>query len=150
ARPDLFDIRPSWTTPRPNASVMALEPLTEDETRNLIDRLDREVTADVSDRIVAVAEGNPLFVEQIVALQAELPRDAFVVPPTIQALLAARIDRLPPDERDVLGCAAMEGRLFHRGAVAELLPDDKRGRLGADLLSLVRRGLLRPDRALFP
>jgi len=98
---------------------------------------------------VAAAEGNPLFVEQILALQAEAPNEELSVPPTIQALLSARIDRLPPEERDVLARASIEGRLFHRGAVAELLPDDDRAQLGAALLSLVRKELLRPDRAFF-
>src|SRR5439155_22986165 len=63
--------------------------------------------------------------------------------------LAARIDRLEPDERDVLARAAVEGRLFHRGAVAGLLPAETATRLGTHLLSLVRKEFLRPDRALF-
>jgi class 3 adenylate cyclase/tetratricopeptide (TPR) repeat protein len=152
ARPDLFDARPSWAAPRQNATLISLEPLNDDETQGLIARLERErELSDIArDRIVAAAEGNPLFVEHIVALQAEAPDEELVVPPTIQALLAARIDRLDPEERDVLARAAVEGRLFHRGAVAELLPAESSGRLGAHLLSLVRKEFLRPDRALFP
>jgi class 3 adenylate cyclase/tetratricopeptide (TPR) repeat protein len=151
ARPDLFDTRPSWAAPRPNATLISLEPLNDDETQGLIGRLERErELSDIArERIVAAAEGNPLFVEHIVALQAEAPDEELVVPPTIQALLAARIDRLDPEERDVLARAAVEGRLFHRGAVAELLPAESSSRLGAHLLSLVRKEFLRPDRALF-
>ncbi|TML95587.1 MAG: zinc-ribbon domain-containing protein [Actinobacteria bacterium] len=151
ARPDLFDTRPSWAAPRPNATLVSLEPLNDDETQGLIGRLEgrRELSDAARERIVAAAEGNPLFVEHIVALQAEAPDEELVVPPTIQALLAARIDRLEPEERDVLARAAVEGRLFHRGAVAELLPDETSGRLGAHLLSLVRKEFLRPDRSFF-
>jgi class 3 adenylate cyclase/tetratricopeptide (TPR) repeat protein len=149
ARPDLFDSRASWAAPRPNATVVALEPLSHDETDGLIESLVDTVSTDARDRIVAAAEGNPLFVEQILALQAEAPQEELVVPPTIQALLAARIDRLDPDEREILARASIEGRVFHRGAVAELLSEDSRAGLGTCLLSLVRKDLLRPDRALF-
>src|SRR5207245_828873 len=109
ARPDLFDTRPSWAAPRPNATLVSLEPLNNEETQGLIGRLEREheLSKATRDRIVAAAEGNPLFVEHIVALQTEAPDEELVVPPTIQALLAARIDRLDPEERDVLARAAL-------------------------------------------
>jgi class 3 adenylate cyclase/tetratricopeptide (TPR) repeat protein len=151
ARPDLFDVRPSWSAPRPNATLVPLEPLTDDETQGLIGHLERErdLSDDTRNRIVAAAEGNPLFVEHILAMQAEGTQEDLVVPPTIQALLAARIDRLDQEERDVLARASVEGRLFHRGAVAELLPADARAQVGMHLLSLVRKEFLRPDRALF-
>ena len=71
------------------------------------------------------------------------------VPTTIHALLAARIDRLEPVERNVLQRASVEGRLFHRGAVAELLPSHGAEGLGGVLLALTRKELLRPDRSLF-
>jgi predicted ATPase len=149
ARPDLFDTRASWAAPRPNATVVALEPLSDHETDGLIESLVGAVSADTRERIVAAAEGNPLFVEHILALQAEAPQEELIVPPTIQALLAARIDRLDPDEREILARSSIEGRVFHRGAVAELLPAERRAGLGTCLLSLVRKELLRPDRALF-
>ena len=66
------------------------------------------------------------------------------VPATIQALLAARIDRLEPGERAVLQRASVEGRLFHRGALAELLPSADTDGLGGTLLALTRKELLRP------
>src|SRR5207244_7879954 len=124
-------------------------PLNDAETQRLIGRLkrERELSDVTRDRIVAAAEGNPLFVEHIVALQAEAQDEELVVPATIQALLAARIDRLDPEEREVLARAAVEGRLFHRGAVAEFLPAETSGRLGAHLLSLVRKEFLLPHRA---
>jgi class 3 adenylate cyclase/tetratricopeptide (TPR) repeat protein len=150
ARPDLFDSRASWAAPRPNATVVALEPLSDGETDGLIESLVDTVSADARERIVASAEGNPLFVEHILALQADAPQEELVVPPTIQALLAARIDRLDPDEREILTRASVEGRVFHRGAVTELLPEEGRAGVGTSLLNLVRKDLLRPDRALFP
>ena len=72
------------------------------------------------------------------------------VPPTIQALLAARIDRLEPDERAVVQRASVEGRLFHRGALAELLPQRDGDGLGGILLALARKEFVRPDRSLYP
>jgi predicted ATPase len=71
------------------------------------------------------------------------------VPPTLRALLAARIDRLEPADRAVIERAAVEGRSFHRGAVAELLTGAGRAEVGARLLALVRKELIRPDRSDF-
>ena len=70
------------------------------------------------------------------------------MPPTIQALLAARIDRLEPEERAVVQRGSVEGRLFHRGAVSELLEDG--AGVGGTLLALARKEFVRPDRSLFP
>jgi class 3 adenylate cyclase/tetratricopeptide (TPR) repeat protein len=152
ARPDLFEQRPSWSNPRPNASLIPLDPLSEDEAHSLADRL--VATRLLSGRslvlMVEAAEGNPLFVEQLLAMHAESGDGELEIPPTIQALLAARIDRLEPEERTVIECASVEGRMFHRGAVAELLPEDARPELGARLMTLVRKELIRPDKALFP
>jgi class 3 adenylate cyclase/tetratricopeptide (TPR) repeat protein len=152
ARPDLFDARPSWAAPRPRTTLVSLSPLTDDESENLIGGLVHggDVTAGLRERIVHAAEGNPLFVEQMLAMLADDPQAADeTLPATIHALLAARIDRLEPGERAVLQRASVEGRLFHRGAVAELLsPQDAEG-LGSILLALTRKELLRPDRSLF-
>ena len=100
--------------------------------------------------MLASAEGNPLFVEQLLAMLADDP-DASeeAVPATITALLAARIDRLEPAERAVLQRASVEGRLFHRGSVTGLVgPDDASG-LGSILLALGRKEFVRPDRSVF-
>ena len=153
ARPDLFETRASWATPRPNADAVVLEPLSERDAGALIDRLSSGARLSEATRsqIVEISSGNPLFLEQIVALKVEQNGDSgeLVVPPTIQALLAARIDRLDPGERAVIERAAVEGRSFHRGAVSELLPESVRQTLGSDLMSLVRKELIRPDRAAF-
>ena len=95
-------------------------------------------------RIVERADGNPLFLEQLVAVRAE--QDLETLPPSIEAVLAARIERLEPDERAVLAHASVEGRTFHRGAVAALMPADARHAIAAPLMGLVRKQLIRPDR----
>ncbi|MHB8643494.1 MAG: ATP-binding protein [Gaiellaceae bacterium] len=144
ARPDLLESRPAWTSPRPNATVLVLEPLAPADCAALLEGIDDETRT----RILATAEGNPLFVEQLVAMRAEGGGD--FVPPTITALLAARIDSLGPAERAVVERASVEGRLFHRGSVAELSPEDVRPDVGAHLLALVRKQFVRPDRAQLP
>jgi class 3 adenylate cyclase/tetratricopeptide (TPR) repeat protein len=152
ARPDLLDTRPAWAAPRPNGTLLSLSPLSDGETHTLIERLllTRALSDATRARIVEAAEGNPLFVEQILAMHAEDPDVDVMVPPTIQALLAARIDRLQPDEPAVLVRASVEGRLFHRGALAELLPPAARSGCGAQLMNLVRKEFVSPAQALFP
>ena len=148
ARADLFDQRPTWTAPRPNATVIVLEPLSAADCAELVSDLG-EVVSETVERIVETAEGNPLFVEQLVATLAEDGAD-LEVPPTLQALLTARIDRLADSERAVIERGSVEGRLFHRGAVAALLPEPDRGEVGGQLLTLMRKELIRPDHAMVP
>jgi class 3 adenylate cyclase/tetratricopeptide (TPR) repeat protein len=147
-RADLFDSRPTWTAPRPSSTLVTLQALSDGDSEALVALL-AEVPEEVRQRIVESAEGNPLFVEQLVALRAE-SGDGLEVPPTLQALLAARIDRLDEHERAAAQRGSVEGRLFHRGAVAALLPEPERAEVGAHLLSLVRKELIRPDRATLP
>jgi class 3 adenylate cyclase/tetratricopeptide (TPR) repeat protein len=148
ARPDLFDVRPTWTAPRSNATIVTLQPLSEVDSEALVERL-VDLPEQKRERIVQAAEGNPLFVEQLVAMQAE-GGDELEVPPTLQALLAARIDRLGEQERAAAQSGSIEGRLFHRGAVAALVAEPERREVGAHLLSLVRKELIRPDQATLP
>jgi class 3 adenylate cyclase/tetratricopeptide (TPR) repeat protein len=145
ARSELLDVRPAWTAPRPNAATIALEPLPENEAAELAGELDDETRR----RVLDAAEGNPLFLEQLGALRTDGDAGR-TVPPTLQALLAARIDSLSPAERAVIECASVEGRLFHRGSVAELAPEDVRPDVAAHLLALVRKEFVRPDRAQLP
>jgi tetratricopeptide (TPR) repeat protein len=148
ARPDIYDLRPTWTAPKPNATVITLQALSGSDSETLVEQL-VEVAEETRERIVRAAEGNPLFVEQLVAMQAE-SGDVLEVPPTLQALLSARIDRLGEEERAAAQRGSVEGRLFHRGAVAALLSEPERADLGAHLLSLVRKELIRPDLATLP
>jgi class 3 adenylate cyclase/tetratricopeptide (TPR) repeat protein len=149
ARPDLFELRPAWAAPKPNAAVVKLEPLAREETETLVDEL-RDVPDDTRKRIVEAAEGNPLFVEQFLAMQVEGRDGELEIPPTLQALLAARIDRLEPEQRMVIERASVEGRTFHRGTVAELVPEQARPPVGSRLMTLVRKELIRPEQATLP
>ncbi len=152
ARPELLDARPAWAGGKLNATSVLLEPLSGDETAALIENLSSAVDEGLRGRIVEAAEGNPLYVEEMLAMLAE-GGDAhgeLEVPPTIQALLAARLDHLADAEREVVGRAAVEGRVFHRGAVAELTPADLRPDVPAHLQGLVRKELIRPETPDFP
>jgi class 3 adenylate cyclase len=150
ARPELLDRRPTWAGGKLNASTVLLEPLTPDETDELIERLlgDTGLDEALGARIRDAAEGNPLFVEQMLAMVAESPNGDVIVPPTIQALLAARLDQLDPSERGVLERGAVEGKIFHRGGVEALAPEEPD--VGTRLMALVRKELVRPDRTQLP
>jgi class 3 adenylate cyclase/tetratricopeptide (TPR) repeat protein len=142
ARPELLDRRPGWGGGLLNATTVLLEPLSSDETDELIGSL-RRIDGDLAARIRAAAEGNPLFVEEMLAMVADGGGGDVVVPPTVQALLAARLDQLDGDERRVLECGSVEGQVFHRGSVEAL------GAAANDLSGLVRKELVRPDAPLF-
>jgi class 3 adenylate cyclase/tetratricopeptide (TPR) repeat protein len=119
-----------------------------------------ELPAAIAGRVLATSEGNPLFVGELVrmlvhdgALRREGGRwtagvelSGLEMPPTIHALLGARIERLRPEERTVLERAAVVGRHFSRSAVAELLPPEQRAEIDARLESLRRSELVEPDR----
>jgi predicted ATPase len=111
ARPDLVELRPRWRTP------LGLEPLAPDHVDELIPET---VSTDLRGRISRAAGGNPLFVTEMVAMTHASDGDV-VVPPTLQALLASRLDQLETSERTVLERGAVEGEIFHRGAVQALL-----------------------------
>ena len=117
ARPELYEVRPQWGGGKPNATSVQLEPLSENESAELVDNLAHAGELDDAARrhVVEAASGNPLFVEELLALVVEQGGDAggLVMPPTIQALLAARLDRLRDDERTLLEAASVEGKVFH-------------------------------------
>ena len=161
ARPELLEIRGSWMSGKANASLVTLRPLTETETAGLIENLlggarlvDRART-----RIAEAAEGNPLFVEETLRMLVDdgllQPGNgswvaigdlsSMTIPPTIQALLGARLDRLEEEERAVIQRASVIGRVFWWGAVSELSPEEQRPRVGSHLQSLTRKGLIGRD-----
>ncbi|MDQ3823996.1 MAG: AAA family ATPase, partial [Actinomycetota bacterium] len=148
ARPELLDHRPAWGGGAPNATNLALDPLGRDEARELIESLatDGRIDAALRDRILESAAGNPLFVEEMVAMLAEQERPDVAVPPTIQALLAARLDGLETREREVLERGSVEGQIFHRGAVLALAPEETN--VDGRLVGLVRKDLVRPEPAV--
>jgi tetratricopeptide (TPR) repeat protein len=147
ARPELLEARPGWGGGKWNATTVLLEPLDAAETDELLDALGG-VPDDLRERIAAAAEGNPLFLQEMVALVRESRSADVTVPPTIQALLAARLDQLGQAERSVLERGAVEGRVFHRSAVEAL--DGHDPELSAHLLSLVRKELVRPEPPQLP
>src|SRR5881394_3877630 len=150
ARPELLDVRPNWGGGKLNATTILLEPLSSAESDELLERLLGEgpFDPDLKQRIREAAEGNPLFVEEMVALVEESGDGEVTVPGTIQALLAARLDQLEPAERGVLERGSIEGRVFHRGAVQALAPEETQ--VESRLTGLVRKELVRPDKAQLP
>jgi hypothetical protein len=146
-RPELLDRRPGWSGGKVNATTILLEPLTAVETEELIERLG-ELSGELKARIQEAAEGNPLFVEEMLAMVRETHDADIAVPPSIQALLAARLDQLDAPERTVLERGAVEGKVFHRGAVEALAPDEPEA--PQRLMALVRKELIRPDQPQIP
>jgi DNA-binding SARP family transcriptional activator/class 3 adenylate cyclase/tetratricopeptide (TPR) repeat protein len=164
ARPELLDERPGWSGGKLNATCVLLEPLSYDDCAELIANLRGPVplAAKSEARIAEAAEGNPLFAEELLAMvlddtqagrlggqRASGDPSRLSLPPTIQALLSARLELLPADERSLVELASVEGTQFHRGAVAELAQNGSEGSLDRILNALVRRDLIRPDRATF-
>src|SRR5205823_13842264 len=134
ARPELTERRSTWPV------TLRLEPLGDDDVDELIpDRIPGELR----ERISRAAGGNPLFIEEMLAMAGQAEGEV-VVPPTLQALLAARLDQLEAAERSVLERGAVEGEVFHRGAVQALGPGETK--VTSRLAALVRRELIRPDR----
>jgi class 3 adenylate cyclase/tetratricopeptide (TPR) repeat protein len=150
ARPELLDERPGWGGGKINATTLLLEPLSATETDELLGRLlgESALEPDLQQRIRDAAEGNPLFVEEMVALVEDSDDGEIAVPGTIQALLAARLDQLEPAERGVLERGSVEGRIFHRGAVQALAPEETQ--VETRLNGLVRKELVRPDKTQLP
>src|SRR5262245_53369055 len=163
ARPELRDLHPSLTVPGGLvADVVTLAGLDAGAATRLAANVigADELPAAIAGRVLAASEGNPLFVGELVrmlvhdgALRREGTRWTMGVeladlemPPTIHALLAARIERLHPDDRSVLERAAVVGRQFSRGAIAHLVSHEIAD-LDARLESLERSELIEPDAA---
>jgi class 3 adenylate cyclase len=151
SRPELLDARPQWGGGKLNATAVSLDPLTPDEADLLVGSLPgaEGLSKGARARIAGTAEGNPLFLEQLIAAVTE-GDSAMPLPGTIQALLAARLDRLDVGERAVLEAAAVIGRDFWEGAVVELMPPTLRLDTPLLLQKLVRKDLIRPDRSALP
>ena len=159
ARKELLDRRPGWAT-GPSSEVVALESLDRGECGALLRGLlgTHDVPAELTTAIEGTAEGNPLFVEELIAMLIDdglLVRDDghwspspdlahMAVPPTVQALLASRLEQLDRIERRVLEGASVVGEVFEWSAVAELVPSELRPDLGGHLMSLVRKEVIRP------
>ena len=166
ARPDLVDAHPGWGEGFEDHRVLILQALSEEDSAEIAANLlgTAELDPQVRAKIVEAAEGNPLFVEQMLSMLLDdgiLARDdrgrwvlirevgAIMVPPTIQALLSARLDRLGPIDRVVVERAAVIGQVFFRGAVEDLSPDEVRRHAGESLQNLTNRELVTPHESSF-
>jgi class 3 adenylate cyclase/tetratricopeptide (TPR) repeat protein len=126
ARPELLDVRPGWGGGRLRATAIELEPLQRSDSEELVDALlaERLLPDDARDELLAKTEGNPLFVEETIRMLVDDgPDGAGGIPDTVQALIAARIDRLPPEQKKLLQRASVIGRIFWAGALARLAPE---------------------------
>ena len=150
ARPELLDERPTWSRRLREEESIRLEPLNQVAADLLMDTLlgDRSLAPAARARIAEAAEGNPLFLEQMLAMIVEEGGaiDEVAVPPTIRALLTARLDRLTRGERAVIERAAVMGRVFSWEAVRELSPEEEDWSfVGEQLMALVRKELVSPE-----
>lgn len=160
SRPELAELRPQWTSGT-NSSRIALAPLSAADSIRVIEgRLGGgTLPDDVAGRIIASAEGNPLYAEQLASMLVDEGMLRFEqgrwlatrelrelsLPPTIHALLIARLDLLSHEERATIGPASVIGLTFAVEALAELVPEPVRDSLDAHLAALVERHLIRPD-----
>jgi len=150
ARPELLEARPGWGGGRVRSTAIELEPLSEEESELLVEKLLAQlagtsgaVPALVPRKVLERTEGNPLFVEETIRMLVESgsgDRASHRIPDTLQALIAARIDYLPADEKTLLQRAAVIGRVFWRGALEHLSPDV--AETGALLDDLVQRDFI--------
>ena len=120
ARPELFERYPTWAAGLRNATTIALGPLGEAETKELVAALvSKQMTQTNADQITARCGGNPLFAEEFARMLAERAADdTETFPDTVQSLIAARIDTLKPDRKALLQDAAVIGHVFWSGALA--------------------------------
>jgi DNA-binding SARP family transcriptional activator len=145
AREELVEDRPAFLEGRTNADRILLDTLSADETEALLDGLGGTILeSDQRTRIVAAAEGNPLFLEQLLALAVEGGLAERPLPETIQALLAARLDRLGPGERAVLERGAVVGKDFSADDVVSLLDPEAAPTADSHFRALSARGFVRP------
>ena len=147
ARPEVEERHPSWPPGR-RSTVLSLSPLTDEDLETLITQSLPEADAELIRIVLERAGGSPLYAEQLAAMLREraLPivggaLDETLIPQGVQALIAARIDALPPEPKRVLMEASVVGKTFWSGAIASLGEHDD---VEATLGELVRRELCRP------
>jgi tetratricopeptide (TPR) repeat protein len=154
ARPDLAEVRPAW-----GGTTIQLAPLPREHARTLLENLAGPLDPAAADAVGRATGGNPLFLEEMLRMLVEdgvlIERggmleplaavDSLRVPETVQAVLAARLDRLGEHERAVLQRAAVIGQVFWWGAVADLSPPEDVDAVAGHLQALVRKGLIKPD-----
>ncbi len=150
ARRELLETRPAWGGPTSTGFLVVLEPLPAEDVSTLLVRLaDEPLDPELEARIVEHAGGNPLFAEQLLALAGETPDLALTPPPTVEALIAGRLDRLDPRELAVLRGASVVGRRFSREELDDVTPAEKPERTERYLADLTQRGLVHPADDVF-
>jgi class 3 adenylate cyclase len=145
ARPEMLNERHDWGGGLPAYTALPLDRLTEGASLTLAELLlaRHEGPGQRAPHIAEAAEGNPLFIEELAASVAERSTgETTELPTTVRAIVAARLDALPPDERSLLIDASVVGRVFWRGALARIAPRDD---LSALLGSLEERDLIRRE-----
>ena len=149
ARPELQEQHPSWAAGLRNATTINLAPLTEGESARLIASLLQQAVLPAETRAALLerAGGNPLYAEEFVRLLADQEQlgGAVEVPESVQALIAARLDTLTPERKGLLQDAAVVGKVFWAGALAEMGGRDQR-EVELALHELARKELVRPAR----
>jgi class 3 adenylate cyclase/tetratricopeptide (TPR) repeat protein len=161
ARRELLEEHPDWEQTEERFDAITLTPLGAADSAKVVSNLlgDAEIDPGVVERIAAAAEGNPLYVEQMLSMLIDdgaIRNDdgrwvatsglrELEVPPTVSALLTARLDRLGIPERTVIQRAAVVGQIFYRGAVAALSPEPIRPEVDRSLATLTTKELIRPD-----
>ena len=161
ARRELLEEHPEWEQPRERTGSITLEPLAAAESarvmRNLLGVADLDES--IVERVSAAADGNPLYLEQMLSMLIDqgaiaqkagrwVTTDALAgmeVPPTIAALLTARLDRLGPTERTVIERSAVVGQVFYLGAVEALVPPPVQPEVVPSLRTLTTKELIGPD-----
>ena len=157
ARPEFVEQRPSWGVA--NGARIELKALSDEESAQVLEGRLGGLSEDVRERIVQAAEGNPLYAEQLLAMLVDdglIRREGeswvaagelgtLSLPPTIQTLLAARLDLLTADERTVIEAASVIGYVFAQDALEEVAPDPLRAAIPGLLDSLEEKHLVRPD-----
>ena len=156
SRPDLIEQRPNWA----DRELLRLEPLSEDESARVIENvLGAEVAGQISDRIIEAAEGNPLFVEQLLSMLiddgtlrevdgtwvTDGDLNDLEIPATINALLATRLDQLTAEQRAVIEPASVIGHVFEQAALKVLVEEAVRNNLEALLAGLVDKQLIKHE-----
>ena len=165
ARPELLDEHPGWAGGKLNATSILIEPLGPEECGTLVANLlaDDSVDHAVRTRIAEAAEGHPLYAEEITGLLVDEGRlvlkdgrwvattdlSDVPVPPTISALLSARLDKLPTDERRLIEIASVMGQVFYASGVRAMADGEPDG-VGSGITSLVRKQFVRPERSDIP
>src|SRR5581483_2929552 len=158
ARPEIFEHRPGW---RKAGAPIELQPLSDEESARVAENMlgDAALPDEARRRIVAAAQGNPLFVEQLLSMLIDdgvlhLERGRWIpagdlstlpMPPTIQALLAARLDLLTSQERAVLEAASVVGLVFEQMAIRELVSEPLAAAVDTHLAALADRQLICPE-----